>query len=187
MDAIETSFLKSVPSDEEISERVKAPRVRNAIKSGIFGSQPLYMISGVKIARGLSTSKEVTANQGANVGGSMPISAEVSLGADVKVSTRNTEREAFRAEGDRVFAYQLVKIAEKGWKKKTVTVDDYYPKAAYLNNDSEDEDDGQPGEMEAAPTNLADLPKENNQQLSLKVAEVHESEGKCICISFNGS
>jgi hypothetical protein len=126
MDSIETCYLKFVPGDEEISERVKAPRVRGAIKSGIFGSQPLYMISGAKVAEGFSTSKEVAASQKGNIGGPVPVSAEVSLGADIKVSTRNTEGEAFHAEGDRVFAHQLMKIAEKGWKKKTVTIDDYY-------------------------------------------------------------
>lgn len=184
MDAIETSYLKYDPSDEELSERVTAPRVRGTIKSGIFGSQPVYMISGVKVAKGFSASKEVAANRGANVGASVPVSAEVSLGADVKVSTRNTQREAFHAEGDRVFAYQLMKITEKGWKKKSLMIDDYYPKAAFLSNDSEEEDDEQLGGMEAAPANAADLPEENSEQLSLKVFEIQDGEGKCVCISF---
>lgn len=185
MDAIKTSYLIFHPSDEEVSERVKAPRVQSAIKSGLFASQPVYLISGVKVATGFSASKEVAANRGGNVGGSVPVSAEVSLGADVKVSNRNTEREAFCAEGDRVFAYQLMKISVKGWKEKTVTVDDYYPKAAYLSDDSEDEDGEQLGQMEAAPVNLADLQDGDNEQLSLKVAEIQDGEGKCVCISFD--
>ncbi len=185
MDAIETSYLKSDPTDEEVNKRVKAPRVQIAIKSGLFGYQPVYMISGVKVARGLIASKEVAANRGGNLGGSLPLSGEVSLGSDVKISTRNTEREVFRVEGDRVFAYQLMKIAQKGWKEKTVTIDDFYPKAAFLGIDSEDQDDEQLGEMKAAPTNAADLPEENREQLSLKMTEVQEGEGKCVCISFD--
>ena len=140
------------------------------------------MISGVKVAR---KSKEVAANRGGNVGGSAPVSGDVSLGADVKIPNRNTEREVFRVEGDRVFAYQLMKIAEKGWKEKIVTIDGSYPKAAFLNDDSEDGEDEQLGDMEAVPANAADLPEENREQLSLKVTEIQETEGKRIYISFS--
>ena len=126
------------------------------------------MISGVKVAKGLIASKEVAANRGGNVGASVPLSGEVSLGANVKVSTRNTEGEVFRVEGDRVFACEPMKIAQEGWKEKTGRVDDFYPKAAFLSIDSEDQDDEQLGEMKAAPAYAADLPEENREQLSFE-------------------
>lgn len=191
MHSLETSYLKCDPSDEEIRKRVQAPRVQSVIKSGIWGPQPVYMISGVKIAKGFSASKEVAASRGGDAGVSVPVSAEVSLGADVKAFMRNTEREAFRAEGDRVYAYQLLKVAEKGWwrrrrrEKKIVTVEDYYPKAAYLNDGSEGEDEEELAGMEAAPASLGDFPEEDREQLSLKLAEIQEGQERCLCVSFN--
>ena len=92
----------------------------------------------------------------------MPISTKVSLKTDIRVSTRNTEREAFCAEGDRVFTYQLIKIAERKWKK-IVTINDFYPKAAYLNNDSKDKDDKQVSKIKASSVNAADLLGEDSK------------------------
>lgn len=184
IDRMETSYLKVEPTDEEIAERVKAPRVQNAIRSGTFRSQPVFMITGVKIAKGFAASHERASNRGCSMGTSVPISAEISVGADVNLSAQSSEREAFRAGDDIVFAYQLMKIVQKGWKEKTVSFDDYYPNAAYLNNDSEEEAEEKQGEMMAIPITAVDLSEVVGQEAPLHKAEIQDGQSTCLCISF---
>ncbi|KAK5003850.1 hypothetical protein LTR28_009669, partial [Elasticomyces elasticus] len=49
--ALETRYFKVYPTDEDVKERIKAEKVQAAIKAGLFGDQPVYMVTGVKIAR----------------------------------------------------------------------------------------------------------------------------------------
>lgn len=185
MECLETSYLKFEPGEEEIQKRVQDPRVQTVMKSGILRPQPVYMISGVKIAKGFSASREVAARKSGKVGVSVPISAEASVGTDSTAFKSSAEREAFRAEGDRVYAYQLLKIANRGWRKKVMQVEDYYPKAAFLSNDSDGEDEDQLGPMNAAPASVADLSEENRERMSLTMVEIQEGQERCMCISFN--
>ncbi|KAI9833798.1 MAG: hypothetical protein M1819_003533 [Sarea resinae] len=182
MDSMETRYLKHEPSEQEISERVRAPRVRNVITSGTFRSQPVYMITGVKIAKGLRTSKERSSNRGGDVGATVPVSAEVSVGAGIDLSTRKSERDAFRAGDDVVFAYQLMKITEKGWREKNLVVDDYYPKAAYLSEDFEEEKD-EDEVMVACPLTVADLREIDGEEVAVRGLESQDADGECLCIA----
>lgn len=56
IDRLETHYLCDEPFDNDPSVllRLAEPRVQIAIKSGFFCLQPVYMITGIKIARGFT-------------------------------------------------------------------------------------------------------------------------------------
>ncbi|KAN0067884.1 hypothetical protein V8E54_014131 [Elaphomyces granulatus] len=87
MDALETTFFITDPPIKEIAARVKAPRVRAVINSIAGFQQPLYMVTGLKIARGFAVQERGKHRAGA---------VEISKTAE-----------------DIVFAYQLLRIDVK--------------------------------------------------------------------------
>jgi hypothetical protein len=182
MDSIETSYFKSDPTEEEIAERVKTPRVRTAMRSGIFGSRPVYMITGIKVAKGFVALEKHTSADIANVEASATVSPNVSVGADVGGSAWNAELEGFRSGGDRIFAYQLAIIKEKGRKEKTVIFKEYEPKAAFLSYDRLEQEEEELG-VDASDVTATDL-LEDAGELSLETMEVRDRDGTCVCISF---
>lgn len=193
MDALETVYFVTDPMQEEIAARIKVPRVQAAIKSGqLLGRrQPVYMVTGLKIAKNFSVVKERGVHREGGIGAGVPIptpAGDIGIGADLEGGVSKRERDEWRAGVDIVFAYQLLKIEVKGWKDKTVHFEEFRHKAAYLSNDNSEDEDGdqeEPVEITSRKASAADF-TEADQEFEVSVVEVGEEEGKCLCVSFLG-
>ncbi len=182
--ALETRYFKAYPTDKDAAERVKAPKVQAAIKAGLFGDQPVYMVTGVKIAKDFALESGVQRSVGGEVGGGAPVPAagDFSVGAEVGGERRRAEEQSFRTMHDIVFAFQLHVISHKGWRQKRAVAQVYKSKAAFLNDDVVKAVDAAP--MEATPATKDDLMQVEVGDMSVETVEVGEGEEKCVCISF---
>ncbi|KAH0538096.1 hypothetical protein FGG08_005308 [Glutinoglossum americanum] len=194
MDSLETMYFVADPSQEEIEARIKEPRVQAVIKSGgLLGKrQPVYMVTGLKIAKNFAGVSESGARRekGVEAGGAVPTpTGNAALGANVASSASRKDKDEWRTGADIVFAYQLLIIEVTGWRDKTVVYDEFRHKAAYLidDGDPEDEDetdDEKPVEFTASGATAMDLAGAG-EGFAVSVVEVGEGEGKCLCISFS--
>jgi hypothetical protein len=151
IDRLETVYFRKQPTDEEVAERASEPRVRAAMDSGIFGRRPVYMISGLKIARGFRLNSFDGQLAHAEIKGGGQVSADASIGGGGGYTGSDDVQQSYRTGSDIVFAYQLHIIGYKGWRHKTVDVSIYKPKAAFLN-----EEDEKIGEAMDIETGVAD-------------------------------
>jgi hypothetical protein len=139
IDSLDTEYFLEDPDQAEIEQRVAAPRVRAAMMPPGFGfPQPVYMVTGVKIAKGLSVITETAKKISTGAENYIPTKPLPSLGAaDFRAAAITTSADSWKTEEDVVFAYQLLKIELKGWKSRTLSFDEFRPKAAFLSMDSE--------------------------------------------------
>lgn len=142
---IETRYFE--PTDEEVTRRVaESARIRAAMNSGLFGRQPVYMITGLKIAKGFEFESDVSSGAAGTAGGSVPVApeGEASLGAELGGSATRKEGASWKMGGgqDIIFAYQVHIIAAKGWRemRKRIEVDVYHSKQAFLGKRDDGDD-----------------------------------------------
>lgn len=189
MDSLETIRLKEDPTDAEATELVKEPLVREASKAGLDGKAPVYMITGIKVAKGFRLSSQVGRSIEAGIGAALPVAegAGVSVGSQVDYAQGSNAENISRSGSDIVFAYQLHVIATKGfWHRKT-SVDLYAPSAAFLHS-TEKENKGEDGEDFAAALaskqDLVDVAEENEYD-SVKVIDINDNGEHCVCFVFS--
>ncbi|KAI1214235.1 uncharacterized protein F4807DRAFT_407145 [Annulohypoxylon truncatum] len=53
---LETHYLRDEPSETDVARRTAEPSVQAVIRAGWFGARPVYMVTGVKVARGFAVS-----------------------------------------------------------------------------------------------------------------------------------
>lgn len=183
IDSLETIRIKEDPSDEEAAERVKESKVQAAIKAGLSGAAPVYMITGLKVAKGFRLNKSVTSTREANIGASFPITAEVGAGTDISALRAKVTSESSRSGNDIIFAYQLHVIARKGWWHKRVEIDVYAPKSAFLNNEERAVKEEEVTAKSTTHLRLLEVAEENEHD-SVKTLEALDGDEACICIAF---
>lgn len=160
-ESLVTERFAQDPYPDEIAVRVAEPRVRCILKGNYFSrAQPVYMITGRIIAKGLVVSNEATQLTSASVNAEADVSgtAGISLGAQLGGVVNKERRDDWTAGEDRVFAYELLKIEFKGWRTKRISVDEFVPRDALLGLESDtdgDEDEG--GDDDSAAIFSADL------------------------------
>ncbi|KAF6825512.1 hypothetical protein CPLU01_10225 [Colletotrichum plurivorum] len=143
VERLETRYLAQEPADNdpELTMRLKEPRVRAAIKAGIYGRAPVYLISGVKIARGLTVRSETGHIVGGGVGLTVPAAQAVGLnvGADVGGERGQGTMESFtNGDEDVLIAYQVHVLKAKGSKaKERVMADVFESDASFLHDDKD--------------------------------------------------
>lgn len=190
MDSLETMYFVVDPPIEEIQARLKVPRVQAVTKvNRIPGFRtPVYMVTGLMIAKGLSVAMENNKHHNGEIeiSGNAPSPVgQVGAGVNLAKSTSTGEADKWRAGEDIVFAYQLLKIEVKGWKGDRVEYDELRHKAAYLSNDNEEETDEEEDgveEVSISPANASTLPTHNDTG-EVTVTEVGEGESRVNCIS----
>lgn len=186
MDSLETVYFKADPTDEEVAERVKAKKVQAAMKAGLFGLQPVYMITGLRIAKGFRLLSEVASKREGSVSVSAPITDQVSLGGGMGLSHKDAVRESFLSGNDIIFAYQLHVIAQKGWRNKRVEAIVYESKAAFLNAEQRLEDKQLMVASLATEACLREICA-GSEGLSIDIVEAQDGSDTCVCISFEKS
>jgi hypothetical protein len=119
-------------------------------------SKPVFMITGVKIAKGFHLSSEGAAKFGGQLGVTATTGGLPSAGGEGKFGVDKAQTYAFSTDNV-VFAYQLLKLAPKGWgEKRAVYGTEYQSTAAFLGDDGGDDGDVQL-EVEFSYFKTADL------------------------------
>lgn len=179
-DQLDTMYLKYDPKEEQVAARLQDNKVQAAMNAGMFGKQPVYMITGLKVARGFRFKKQIVTNRDGGVGVTVPVLEGISVGGEIGGARGNETEESSHVVNDIIFAYQLHKIAVKSRRNQTMSVDVYTPKAAFLH------DEGPEGDIEAEITAAAmqDMqefmgPDDSSQ---LQSADVEDHDGQRINI-----
>ncbi|KID81236.1 hypothetical protein MGU_11388 [Metarhizium guizhouense ARSEF 977] len=141
INTLETRRLKSEPQDddEDLLACLQEPKVQAAIRGGLYGARPIYMISGLKIARGLSVQREESKSTRGSVGGTVPIVEGISAGAEIGGEKRFGTSTTFKMapEEDIIFAYQVHKIKPTSRKVTSASVNVHEASAAFLHGNDE--------------------------------------------------
>jgi hypothetical protein len=154
MSSLDTITLVEEPTPEEIKTRCNDPLVVDYMRPDSLRASPVYMVTGIKVAKDFKLEGEATTTKGlaGELGGQ--ISPEASIGGGAGGSRTDKISDAFEADGDIVFAYQLMKIQPKGWgKEKTFETSEYQHRQAFLDSESgkakqeKEEVDGEKGDI----------------------------------------
>lgn len=194
MDALETVCFVADPSLVEIEARMKESRVKAVTKSGAFAGirHPVYLVSGIMIAKGLAISREAGQRQRAGIGGgagALTPAGDVSAGASVEVGQRAGETDSWRADEDRVFAYRLLKVIVKGVGGRRVQYDEFRHKAAFLGRgDDEDSDDESDNDTEILMKALEAADVAVDKDTSIKIEDiVHSGDSLPLSVVYKTS
>jgi hypothetical protein len=184
---LSTVYMKQYPSDEDAVVIAENPIVQAAMHAGIRGRDPVYMLTGLKITKGLALEVEHSSSRSAEAGVSAPLTEEVSAGADTGVAKTTSYRQAAQTSeddsNDVVFAYQLHIIAPKGWLRwRKYSIDMYQPKAALLHSQQNVEDQ----QVETRLVSLEDLEAfaEDNEDQPPHVEQLPEGDTVTNLVSF---
>ncbi|RYP49320.1 hypothetical protein DL768_004945 [Monosporascus sp. mg162] len=157
MEELETVYFRDGITSNDIKERVKDPLVATLMNPDSFLSKPVYMITGMKIAKGFRLISEGVSRKGAQAGVTGPAGggAALTAGGEASFTVGNSDAYGFSSD-DIVFAYQLLKIAPKGWRKKGMQVTEYQSSATFLDDYADEVDQGGV-EVEASFFTVAEL------------------------------
>ncbi|KAI8955495.1 hypothetical protein F4801DRAFT_529590 [Xylaria longipes] len=185
MDSLETVYFTDLPSPDYICQRVAAhPGLREIMRLDNAYSRPVYMVTGLKIARGfsLSVGSSSATSASAEVGGG---DGEVAAGGQFAASREKRGQLDFSSTSDIVFAYQLMRIAPKGWKQKRFKISEFHSAAAFLSDDNDDH--GPEQEQFEAEWDFPDVPelKDLDTEFSeMKIVGGDTENTEWTCISF---
>jgi len=152
MDGLESTYFQADPTDDEAAALAQQPKIAKVLDK--WPRRPVYLITGLKIAKGLEYSSVEQSRLSAAAGGSMQVVDQVSIGGEASMSQNSDFSEAFSAGCDVIIAYRLYAIAKKGWWKARVEADSYQPKFGFLGK-SEEESEEEP--VGAVTASLDDL------------------------------
>jgi hypothetical protein len=160
MSQLDTIYFINEPSVEDVAGRMSNPRVRAALKAGSWPRRgTVYMVTGLKIARGFKLARAVSTDKGGSIGVGSEVAPAVSAGGGLELSKQTRRTDGFEATDDIIFAYQLLRIRLKGrGENETFDVDEFHDKAAFLSDDGEEERDEQLN-VETDTALVADLAK----------------------------
>ncbi|KLU85287.1 hypothetical protein MAPG_04315 [Magnaporthiopsis poae ATCC 64411] len=110
IDAVDTSLF--FPTPELVRRAVDLPAIRTFLESTRF-RKPVYLITGLKVARGASEavvrSRTRSANAGLGGGGALPGPAQTQL----QMQVRSLGQSSFESSSDFVLGYRLAKVKVK--------------------------------------------------------------------------
>jgi hypothetical protein len=180
-DALETLTMKQDPTDEQATKLSREPRVFSAMK-GAFGGRPVFMITGIKVAKGFRRTNQISGTKQGEVNGEVPVVEGLSLGGTFATSHSNSRIESATSTSDIVFAYQLHVIARKGWVHKTISADVYVPKAALLERSEPGITNEHFDAFPASVDTLMEVAKENEDTLVIR--EIMEMDERGVCVAL---
>ncbi|KAK3987550.1 hypothetical protein QBC44DRAFT_331111 [Cladorrhinum sp. PSN332] len=184
MDRLETVYFRNQPAPELISEAIKSnPRVRAAMDSGIFGPKPVYLVSGLKIARGF----RVESGTGRTVGGQVSVEASeaitggVGVGMEVGKERSWESRQEFSSAGDQdiVFAYQLHAIKRRRAGEETRV---HKAKSAFLSDEDADVMAGEEQQVEVGDAGVESL-EEFDDEMEIERVDVGEGDVEVVVLA----
>ncbi|KAM6527501.1 hypothetical protein FSOLCH5_003567 [Fusarium solani] len=142
MASLETIYLSDDLSPKEIKARCNDPLVRDYMCLDSILCSPVYMVTGIKVAKGFKLEGEKSTSTSLETEGGGEVSQEASAGLRATASKKERIADEFDSDGDIVFAYQLMKITPKGWgKEKTLKTSEYQHRQAFLSDEEKTEEE----------------------------------------------
>jgi hypothetical protein len=181
MESLETTYYTEEPSIEEVNERVMDPKVRKLMRVDNLLSKPVYMITGLKIAKGFKLTSERSSRHAAHAEASAPLASQATVGVQAGGSMENSRSDGFQSINDIVFAYQLLKIIPKGFKEKVFEIKEFQSKATFLGDEDTAEDAAV--EVESSFAIASDLVEVGKGKVVTE-SKLNDGEVECVCISF---
>ncbi|KAI1286603.1 hypothetical protein F5Y03DRAFT_380614 [Xylaria venustula] len=182
---LETIQFTKQPTDEEAEQHIKDKRVKAAMDAGFLKKKPVFMITGLKVARGFRLSSSASSTTNATIKLEAPVTSDTGVGADADYAREKIMEQKYRAGQDIIFAYQLHIITHKGWlwAQKDVDISVYRAPAALLSDSKRDEDrDSDPAEVHAATDTIL---RKFDEELEMEAISAKDGEEDCVCIIFN--
>ncbi|KAF2972306.1 hypothetical protein GQX73_g1325 [Xylaria multiplex] len=181
IERLQTIYFTEQPTDEEAEARVLDKKVKAAINAGILCKKPVFMITGLKVARGFKQVTAAKSSKDAEGHVAAPIMENGGLGIDINYSQEKRADHKHETEQDIIFAYQVHIITYKGWFRENISIDVYKaPMAAgFLHQDKKEEE-----LVEVGAANEMLLRKADEK---IKMAAVSAKDGNedCVCIVFS--
>ncbi|KAK8008156.1 hypothetical protein PG991_010707 [Apiospora marii] len=177
MSSLHTVSYAEDPSNAEIQARCNAPEVREFMRLDSVLCKPVYMVTGVKVARDFKLEAAGAESQGVAVKAGAEAGPEASAGAGAAAKNAARWEHSFSSDNDIVFAYQLIRIKPEGWNpdnRKLGWTEFQHRKAFLSDDDKPSVEQGVRGEIE--PVTSEDLGGMGS------VAEVVEVEGAWVAI-----
>ncbi|RYO92387.1 hypothetical protein DL766_000357 [Monosporascus sp. MC13-8B] len=178
MRELETVYYVEMPDSAFVKELIKDPAVHELMRLDNPFSRPVYMVTGLKISRGFVLSVDKSGDNSGGLGASGP-AGPATAGGGVDISVKSEKGLGFESGNDIIFAYQLVRIAPKGWKEKTFKLREYAPSAAFL-SDGDDKDE-QEMEVESDFLEMQDL---EDPGMGFSSTKVLNGSMEYSCIAF---
>ncbi|KAL7904676.1 hypothetical protein GGI35DRAFT_462364 [Trichoderma velutinum] len=149
MKSLETIYFRDEPSMQDIQLLANEPIVRSILNADSLFRSPVYMVTGLKIAKGFQLTHHGSSGRGLSAEITESIAPDMSVGGNANVEITTAISNGFEAADDIIFAFQLLIIKPKGWGPNTIfKLDDYRHKAAMLVDSNSDEEDEGEGEIE---------------------------------------
>lgn len=190
IDRLETQYLRNndpLESEKDLRARLDEPRVRAVINSRVLGRRmPVYIISGLKIARGLRVTNSKKRMVGGGISADVPVAPDAvlaSVGGELGGERRDEQTRSFRSgEEDVIFAYELSIIRLRGRKdEERVEVDILEHAAAFLHE--EDDTKGKEEETDIA-VGIAGVADISESGVEVKAEEILDEKGDMmVCVT----
>lgn len=141
-DEIEARYLKTNPT------KADAEKLRDTDKEvkGALSRGPVYVVTGLKIAKGLRYSNKRTADQGGTLGVQGRITEEASVGGTFEAERGSEDFENYTVKGDTILAYRLHIIKKESFRwlgERELQIESVdHGKAGFMNHREDFEDDG---------------------------------------------
>ncbi|KAH6972981.1 hypothetical protein BKA56DRAFT_593102 [Ilyonectria sp. MPI-CAGE-AT-0026] len=116
--SLDTMYLSEDPTAEEIKSRCNHPMVREYMRLDSILCSPVYMVTGVKVAKGFKFEGQAGVSDGLEYTIRAEVAPEISAGVGAGGLRQRRVGTGFEADGDIIFAYQVMKIKPKGWTKE---------------------------------------------------------------------
>lgn len=143
MKSLDTVYFRDDPTIEEIRQLANEPRIRSILNVDSLFHGPVYMVTGLKIAKGFKLTHSDSSERTFAAKILATAATEVSIGPKAEAEEKTSVSDEFEAVNDIIFAYQLLRIKPKGWgKNTTLKTDGFHHKAAFL-SDSDEDDEGE--------------------------------------------
>ncbi|RKK64380.1 hypothetical protein BFJ69_g16746 [Fusarium oxysporum] len=157
MQSLDTVSLKDDLSDDYIKTLCSNPKVREFMRVDSLLCKPVYVVTGLKVAKGFSFSgmAKHSASLTGEAGGE--VAPEASLGGGAQASSSTSISDQFESVNDIIFAYQLTMIKPKGWtKEKKMETSDFRKHTLLSDSKVEAEEKVEAERDVLEPTNLID-------------------------------
>ena len=143
MTSLDTITLLEDVSMDELKARCNENPVKKYMRLDSLYCNPVYMITGIKVAKDFKLEGEKSSTNAIEMEAGGQITPEVGLSGGAGISKTIRIMDGFEADGDVVFAYQLLKIKPKGWSKdKGLKTSEYEHRQAFLGDGRSDTDLG---------------------------------------------
>lgn len=195
-DEMETQYF--LPELAYLQTRVADPRVKQVMemrRGGLGTRRAVYIITGVKIAKGLAIASGAGQERGFDAAASVDVTplsggaVPLGVGARAKRTAGTQQKTTAKIVGDCTFAYQLCKLRFTGIGNKKALRSDAHRKGAFCNVDNhEDQGDRDPLQLELSKNwggaDILDVEDEADDELEVGATDVVEEGESYRCIVF---